>query len=135
MQLTVSWINATREGEEKTKVEQAYTARLLDLFGSVSGVALATTFPLFDDIADEFKCIRVGEVYYPYLHMNLWGYSNQVGTLRKIDSSWVDLGTITTEFIIEETPYNLIFHSERQSGSAFVPSVSLGNASCVLHDA
>jgi hypothetical protein len=36
MQLMVSWINATRVGQEKQRVEQAYEDRLLSLYNSAS---------------------------------------------------------------------------------------------------
>ena len=39
--LSVHWINATRVGEEKKKVENVYTERLLDLFGSAAKAAEA----------------------------------------------------------------------------------------------
>lgn len=36
MELSVHWINATRCGQEKERVEAAYNERLIELFGSAS---------------------------------------------------------------------------------------------------
>lgn len=36
MELTVTWVNATRVGQEKRRVEEAYQERLIELFGSAS---------------------------------------------------------------------------------------------------
>lgn len=36
MDLTVVWINSTRTGQEKDRVEAAYNERLIELFGSAS---------------------------------------------------------------------------------------------------
>lgn len=102
----------------------------IDLFGAVDGISIWSS-SLF---GTPTPCVKFEGLYYPHINMNFFGYSRQYGTIRIQNEFWIDTGSTSINFIIEDQAYALTFYGQRQFGAEGSFSFSASSATCNLFE-